>query len=337
MELITSGINSFLIGTIKLILEKGRERVTGGSTCYELPEPILIKMTNPRSRVITIKERDWNPYLPYVESLWIATGSNEIEFPTYYVKKLGEFSDDGKYMRAGYGPRIRFYDGNSFDYKIDNLYTPSKGFVDQLKFVVLELTRDKFSRRAVITIGDPNKDCFDISGNIKQTKDFPCTRLLHFQVQTDNTLDLMTTMRSNDLVWGASAVNVFNFTLMQEYVAAILGLDIGSYYHFVSNMHIYARHLDLAKKIALVKSYDEDTSYIEYTYPTSWEAFTSQLDNLARAEQSVRQTKEAKPSISAYTFFDDWYQALATYHTGDTSRILNPHLKKALDTKLPAF
>lgn len=37
-------------------------------------------------------------------------------------------------------------------------------------------------------------------------------------------------MRSNDIIWGASAVNIFNYTFMQEYMATILGLGVGNYF-----------------------------------------------------------------------------------------------------------
>lgn len=37
-------------------------------------------------------------------------------------------------------------------------------------------------------------------------------------------------MRSNDIIGGASAVNIFNYTFMQEYMATILGLGVGNYF-----------------------------------------------------------------------------------------------------------
>ena len=46
-------------------------------------------------------------------------------------------------------------------------------------------------------------------------------------------------MRSNDMLWGASAVNIFNFTFMQEYFAAMLNMEIGSYFHIANNFHFY--------------------------------------------------------------------------------------------------
>src|SRR5699024_613430 len=96
---------------------------------------------------------------------------------------------------------------------------------------------------AIINIGDPPKDCFNKEGGLKETKDFPCTRLLHFQKQPNaNKLNLTVYMRSNDFMWGASAVNIFNFTFILEYFAQILNLEIGDYYHIANNFHYYKEH-----------------------------------------------------------------------------------------------
>ena len=55
-----SGINSFLKGACKLLLSEGVKRVTRGKICYELPEPFLFKLTEPKARIVTIPERKWN-------------------------------------------------------------------------------------------------------------------------------------------------------------------------------------------------------------------------------------------------------------------------------------
>src|SRR5688572_15938503 len=115
-----NGINSFLIGMSQVLLQNSVKRNVRGIGAYELPNPIIIKITNPRSRIITIPERQWNYVLPYVESLWLASGRNDMEMIGFYLKKMYEFSDDAETMRAGYGPRLRFFSGISNDYKIDS-------------------------------------------------------------------------------------------------------------------------------------------------------------------------------------------------------------------------
>lgn len=92
------GINSFLVGAARMLLEFGIERNTRGYKCWELPEPIMIKIRNPLSRWITLPCRKWNILLPYAESLWLAGGRNDLYFIKHYLSKMEEYSDNGKYV-----------------------------------------------------------------------------------------------------------------------------------------------------------------------------------------------------------------------------------------------
>ena len=68
----------------------------------------------------------------------------------------------------------------------------------------------------------------------------------------DGKLNLYVWMRSNDAVFGFSAVNLYNFTLMQQYVAKILGVPLGSYYHIADNFHYYENKKDLVEQLASI-------------------------------------------------------------------------------------
>ena len=50
------GINSFLVGASKLLLENGVKRVTRGQVCWELPAPFMFKITNPKRFIILFIE-----------------------------------------------------------------------------------------------------------------------------------------------------------------------------------------------------------------------------------------------------------------------------------------
>ena len=67
------GINDFLVKAARLLLKYGVRRETRGNACYELPEPFMFKISDPTARWVTIPERKWNPFLPYAESLWLAS------------------------------------------------------------------------------------------------------------------------------------------------------------------------------------------------------------------------------------------------------------------------
>ena len=267
------------------------------------------------AREVIIPIRKGNRTLPYAESLWIASGRNDMGFITHYVKRMMDFSDDGNFMRGGYGPRLRDYNGTTEDYKIESMNTRQAGSVDQLNYVVECFREDKETRRAVIAFGDPMKDNFDKNGELKTTKDYPCTRELHFIKQpSGNKLDLIVRMRSNDLVWGASAVNIFNYTFIQEYVAAVLGMDIGNYYHIVDNLHYYEHHQEMIHAIAELDSCDEKAYALKKSFKTLFD-FDNLITRLASEEAKMRKNFDSYDKvIFTDQFFQHWYEVLYQYN-----------------------
>ena len=271
------GVNEALGTLAKILLKHGVPRNPGNQTrtCMEFPGPILMKL-NPRKRHVLVEERKWNFTLPYLENLWISMGLNDLDaLPGKYVKSLYNFSDDGQIWRAGYGPRIRNFKGRTFN-EVRNTWNwpdwPKDG-VDQLKFVVQTLRKDPFSRQAMITIASPDDDCFDSEGELLRTKDMPCTRSIQFMRSHEGKLDIHVDMRSNDLLWGASAVNWFNFGQMLEYVSAMVDIPIGDYYHKASNFHYYTDMVETVQKISEVpaaKLIQLDEMSTSYPIIKSW-------------------------------------------------------------------
>jgi thymidylate synthase len=50
-------------------------------------------------------------------------------------------------------------------------------------------------------------------------------------------------MRSNDL-WFGFCNDQYCFSKLQELIALKLNLEIGWYYHFANNLHLYDKHFD---------------------------------------------------------------------------------------------
>ncbi|SCY90589.1 thymidylate synthase [Desulfoluna spongiiphila] len=324
------GINEMLVKMSGLLLREGRERKTRGQKCYELPEPIMIKIFEPTCRLVTIAARKSNKYLPYAESLWIAGGYNNLDMVGYYLPRMEKFSDDMVTLRGGYGPRIRHCNNSIEDYKIKYPYQkiPNQLDVDQLRFIVECFEKDSNTRQAIISLGDPVKDCF--TGRcIKQTKDFPCTRSLHFIKNVDGKLDLHVHMRSNDFIWGATGVNIFNFTFMQEYVSAILKLEIGSYYHVVNNMHYY--DLFRCKLRDIAESEYEDIPFEYNKSFNSYDSFIHNIDALSGWERDFREKRVYERIDFEDDFFNDWSAVLYNYHTKNSNKYVNPTLNKLFE------
>lgn len=325
------GINTFLRDTCRLILKKGVYRETRQLKCYELPEPYMVKISDPTARIITIAERRWYAPLAYAESLWIASGRNDMNFINLYGKNLKNFSDNGETMRGAYGPRFRHYNGDECDYNIHEIYDEQPNEVDQFRYVIDCFRKDINTRQAIINIGDPIKDCFGIDRKLKTTKDLPCTRMLHFMKDANaNKLNLIVSMRSNDLIWGASAVNIFNFTWMQEYFAAILGLEIGSYYHIADNLHYYEDKRDLVESIAAVNQVEDYPYEYRKTFH-SLEVFDQLIHEMIFEEHKMRIEKE-KYQYHEFNdpFFQDWYNVLYCKLLRKNIDFINPYMKYGL-------
>lgn len=101
---------------------------------------------------------------------------------------------------------------------------------NQLDYVIRELKYNPSSRRASISIYDA-KDRWNFAN------DTPCTYAVNFYIK-DNELCMSVMMRSNDL-WYGFCNDQYCFSKLQELVANKLELEVGTYFHFVNNLHLY--------------------------------------------------------------------------------------------------
>jgi thymidylate synthase len=160
------------------------------------------------------------------EFCWHASASTNVEMLAYYAPRWREFSPDGHdIVRSCYGHRI-FLPGPLGHSRWDDLRRL--------------LRADPATRRAVIDLSDADTpDAFAV--------DSSCTS--SFQaLNRDGRLHVIVHMRSNDAVWGLP-YDVFLFTMLQEMLALELNLRIGCYLHVAGSLHIYARHLAMARRV----------------------------------------------------------------------------------------
>ena len=105
---------------------------------------------------------------------------------------------------------------------------------DQLDKVVKMLRRNPDTRQAAISIYDGKEmDQYEY--------DTPCTYAVQFTV-VNNHLNMCVTIRSNDL-WYGLWNDQYCFSQLQKLVAEETDYDIGSYYHFAHNLHLYEPQL----------------------------------------------------------------------------------------------
>ena len=94
--------------------------------------------------------------------------------------------------------------------------------------------------------------------SIDRSKDVCCNTCVYFSINERGSLDMTVCNRSNDLVWGMLGANVVHFSILQEYMAAKIGIRVGTYHQFTNNLHVYT---DNWKPISWLKSHKDSPSY----------------------------------------------------------------------------
>lgn len=110
-------------------------------------------------------------------------------------------------------------------------YTYHKRMEKQIPFIVEELTRNPFSRRAVIDIRDWEKD--------SQSEDPACLQHIQYFIR-DNKLHCKVLFRSNDAC-KATFMNAFALIMLQKRIADELNIEVGTYSHRANSFHCYEK------------------------------------------------------------------------------------------------
>jgi thymidylate synthase len=121
----------------------------------------------------------------------------------------------------------------------------------QLPRIIRHLKEDPESRRAVIHIlEESDKLLLDIP---LATMEYPCTSMLQFLLR-DGELHMFTMMRSQNVAL-TIVYDVFNFTMLQMHVARELGVELGTYNHYMVSAHYFDKEEDIVKLI--IDEYDK--------------------------------------------------------------------------------
>jgi len=119
-------------------------------------------------------------------------------------------------------------DARGFEVNYDKwAYTYGAAIVKQRPFVVSELKRCEYTRRAVMVI----------SAGISELSDPPCLQELIFE-NRDGKLNMSVIFRSNDCC-KAFPENLTALAYLQKDIANELELETGGIYYFCPNVHVY--------------------------------------------------------------------------------------------------
>ncbi len=161
--------------------------------------------------VLISPERDLNYRFMVAEWLWILFGMDDAPSIIQYNKNIAKFSDDGKKFAGAYGPR----------------------WLMQAYWLQRTLTFDHDTRQAVIAIWSPNPSL---------SRDIPCTLTWQFLLRK-GVMHMIVNMRSSD-GWLGLPYDMFNFSMMCNYVAGLCGVRPGSLTMHLASSHLYEEHWD---------------------------------------------------------------------------------------------
>lgn len=222
-------VNYALPMGVDLVHRLGVAEPSRAGDVLRVPVPVTTVYSRPCERVLFHDWRDANPFFHLVEAMWMLAGRNTLADLTPYVARMKEYSDDGGVTQpAAYGHRWR-------SHMVHDSNAGPEGWRDQLDWVVARLRDNPRDRRVVIQMWDP---LTDIDAANAGGKDVPCN-LVALPWASDGKLHLTVFCRSNDMVWGAYGANAVHFSILLEYLAARVGLEVGTYTQVSNNFHAY--------------------------------------------------------------------------------------------------
>ena len=173
---------------------------------------------NPSDKAITNAQRNWNKKYAAAEWSWYLSGNPSVDKLAELYGKVPpiwkRMADERGNVNSNYGYQ---WERN-----------------DQLDSIITHLRVNPKSRRGAISI-------YDAKEMHKYSNDTPCTYAVQFTI-LNNKLNMCVTMRSNDL-WYGFCNDQYQFSMLQQMIAERLTIEIGTYYHFAHNLHLYNNKL----------------------------------------------------------------------------------------------
>lgn len=164
-------------------------------------------------------------------------------------------------------------------------YTYHQRMEKQIPFIIEELTRNPFSRRAVIDIRDWEKD--------SQSEDPACLQHIQYFIR-DNKLHCKVLFRSNDAC-KATFMNAFALIMLQKRIADNLDIEVGTYTHRANSFHCYEKDFNLLN--GYVNRIHENGE-LTYDYVGEWDELMEDVKPMiAEKVQTLRNNCEGREEV----------------------------------------
>jgi len=257
-------LNVQIIDLLKEIYNEECQSSPRGLKCYEkFNHTFVVDSTRP---IISFPKRKFN-WKYFLGEL------------TFYLKKdlninwINNFSTfwqkiaNNNFINSNYGSRL--FGKNS----------------NQIFWIVNELKKDPFSRRAIGFISGPENQ-------YELNKDFICTNYILFWIR-NNKLYLKVQMRSNDIFYGTTYDIPF-FAILHQAVRLLLldkypNLALGEYYHSADNIHFYDKHKELVENILQENDYEDNFICLK---TKMLEMYENYIDTSSQFEILIYETQE---------------------------------------------
>lgn len=136
--------------------------------------------------------------------------------------------------------------GKAYGYQLGAVYDFPEGKMDQVDWLLYQLTHNPASRRMVSSLFNHH--------DLKDMGLQPCAWSMTFNV-SGHTLNAILNQRSQDMLT-ANGWNVMQYAVLVHMLAQIAGLEAGELVHVIADAHIYDRHVPLVEEIIAREPYD---------------------------------------------------------------------------------
>lgn len=251
--------------------------------------PVTTVYTHPMERVLFVHDRNANPIFHVMEALWMLAGRKDATWLDQFVSDFSaRFAEPDGMQHGAYGFRWRRH----FD-----LAGGGEEPLDQLEAVITALRQNKSDRRVVIQMWDPMADLR------ADKKDVPCNLNVTPRI-VNGCLDITVMCRSNDAIYGAYGANAVHFSVLQEYLAAKIGVKVGTYYQISNNFHLYTDVLYKIHKYGTPPSHD-------WQYEYRAVAPTSVVTNPTTFDQELQHFMAAPSNMEPSDFTNEFFRDIA--------------------------
>ena len=310
-------VHEAYVGGLRLLREYGETGTMvarDGQPDTELivvPSPVVTITERPQERVLHLGYRDANPFFHLFESLWMLGGRDDATFLNQFVRDFGDrFAQPGTdRIHGAYGRRWRSWFDKSGVVGIERTK------IDQLEEAVRLLRAEPTSRQVVIQMWDAEQDL-----GVESLRDRPCNTQVYLRVRRHQSnidkwgnlnatlqedrdvLDLTVTCRSNDVVWGAHGANAVQFSVLQEYLAARIGIGVGRMYQFSNNYHGYRSVLERV-------AWTQAVALVDNPYERGTVSVTPMFTSPDKIDEDLAGI--LGPTPLSHIYHNDWFRTVA--------------------------